>query len=151
MSAIKNNDIEKIQSLLDSEGEIGNDDNYGLSFAAKIGNLEVVKLFLKNEMFNPNSENNSAIKNAIKNGHFEIVKLLLNDERVDPTVNNNWAIRHLEFKFKNEYSELFRNQYTALINLLWSHQLIKKSLKDVLPDLYNELIIDDIKNKVEKF
>tara|TARA_Y100000034_G_scaffold99524_1_gene122299 strand:- start:350 stop:610 length:261 start_codon:yes stop_codon:yes gene_type:complete len=74
-------------------------------------------------------------KNDINN-----VKLLLNDKRVDPSDRNNWAIR---FAFKNKHFDI--------VNLLWQDQRIKNSLKNHDEELYNQLVKQDTKEKVDKF
>ncbi len=60
-------------------------------WASENGNLEVVKLLLKDKRVDPSVQNNSAIVWASQYGHLEVM-LLLADKRVNPSDKNNDAI-----------------------------------------------------------
>ena len=79
-------------------------------------------------------------KIAIENNDINKVKILLKNKKVDPSEYNNLAIRTAAYK-----------GYFDIVNLLWNDKRVKNTLKkDNLP-LYNQLIKEDIKNKVIKF
>ena len=64
-----------------------------LEIASDDGQLEMVKILLKDPRVDPSDDNNNSIRRASKNGHLEIVKLLLQDPRVDPSDGNNYSIK----------------------------------------------------------
>ena len=99
-----------------------------------------VKLLLKDKRVNPSDRNNWAIQLASQNGYFDIFKLLLEDNRVDPSDKNNCAIILAS-----------HNGHVAIVNLLWQDQRVKDTLKVDDKELYNELIKNDIKEKIEVF
>ena len=111
-------------------------------FDLAINNNDIknVKLLLKDKRVNPSNNNNSAILLASQNGHLEIVKLLLKDKRVDPSESVNYAI---------EYA--FKNGHLDIVKKIWRDKKIKLTLKNNNSELYNELIQEDIKNKVHGF
>ena len=106
----------------------------------KIGDVENVKLLLKDQRLNPSIYNNWAIRIASKIGEIDIVKLLLNDKRVNPSINANIAIKMA-----------FQNKHFDIVNILWQDQRVKDALKIDDKELYNELIKNDIKDKIEDF
>lgn len=141
---IENNDIENAQKLF-SDFEF----NYGfyvqiLQSNSKSGNLEIVKLIIDNNLVeDPSIDNNYALIMACSYGHLDIVKLLINDNRVvmlDIFDNENKAIQ-LAYQYK----------YFDIVDLLWSDERVKKTLKHDNIKLYDTLISNDIKNKVEVF
>jgi hypothetical protein len=139
--AIKNNNIEKIKTIL--QQKIFNPsayNNYLIKMAANLGRLEIFTLLHNDPRTNPTTENDWAIRNASKNGHFAIVKLLLNDERVNPLTLQNSAIY---FAYNNNHQDI--------VQLLWKNKLIKKNLVKHEPKLYNILLENDIKNKISEF
>lgn len=73
--------------------------------AIENNHIEVVKLLLKDDRFDPVVDNNYAIRKASEHGHVEVVKLLLQDPRVDPTVDNNYTIKYAS---KNGYVEVVK-------------------------------------------
>ena len=62
--------------------------------ASEYGNLEVVKMLLKDPRIDPSAYNKEAIRVALRNERLEVVKLLLQDPRVDPSAKDNEAIRY---------------------------------------------------------
>ena len=68
------------------------------------------------------------------------LETLLSFEEVDPSVLRNWAI-----------SEANASSLDDIVDILWSHQKVKDSLKEDHPDLYNQLIQKDIAKKIKDF
>ena len=104
------------------------------------GDIENFNLLMKNKEVNPADDNNKAIVLASRSGHFDIVKLLLNDKRVNPSDCYNSSIIAA--------SDI---GYFDIVNLLWQDQKVKDTLKIDDKELYNELIKNDIKDKIEDF
>jgi ankyrin repeat protein len=67
--------------------------NFPIRWAAKNGEVEMVRNLLNNNLVDPSADKNYAIRWASYNGHIDVVRLLLSDKRVDPSDNNNHAIR----------------------------------------------------------
>jgi hypothetical protein len=99
-----------------------------------------VKLLLKKMFVNPSIYNNQAIEISSKNGYTDIVELLLKDKRVNPTEDNNYAI-----------IGAFKNKQNNVVTLLWNDQRVKDTLKKSDTKIYNEMIAQEIKNKIGKF
>lgn len=127
----------------------------------KENDIENVKSLLKNKKVDVSAEDNWAIELASTSGHFDIVKLLLDDKRVDPTDNRNWTIQST---YKKAYYDIldsvnkknfnifsFNNEYVNIIKLLWKDERVKSSLKNDDDELYEELIKQDISDKIEGF
>jgi ankyrin repeat protein len=79
-----------LELLLDNERI---DLKYAIEFASFCGNVQIVKLLLKNSRLNPSCRNNRPIRRACERGHLIVVKLLLSDSRVNPADNHNEAVR----------------------------------------------------------
>eukprot|EP01119_Soliformovum_irregulare_P023176 TRINITY_DN8069_c0_g1_i2.p1 TRINITY_DN8069_c0_g1~~TRINITY_DN8069_c0_g1_i2.p1 ORF type:complete len:188 (+),score=17.42 TRINITY_DN8069_c0_g1_i2:155-718(+) len=62
-------------------------------WACETGNIERVKLLLKDPRVDPSDFHNYSLQYACKNGHLEIVKVLMKDPRVDPGAFHNYALR----------------------------------------------------------
>jgi len=73
--------------------------------AIKYGNLQAVKVFMKDKRIDPSREASEAIIRASSYGHIDIVKLLLKDGRADPGAVNNAAI---EYASKNGHADVVR-------------------------------------------
>lgn len=58
-----------------------------------IGQIEVVKMLLKDPRVDPADVDSCALWYAASYGHLEIVRLLLEDGRVDPTVLGCMALQ----------------------------------------------------------
>ena len=68
--------------------------NHGsIRWSARFGNVDLVKMFLKDERVDPSADDNYAIIKSAENGHLDVVEFLLKDERVDPSAKDNFAIR----------------------------------------------------------
>jgi ankyrin repeat protein len=111
-----------------------------IQYACQYGSTALVKLLLNNKTIEPSKELDWSIIRASTNGHHNIVKLLLNDERINPTVEKNQAIINA-----------FKGRYRKTVKLLWDDTRVKNTLKKDYIDLYNELVKNDIKNKVKEF
>lgn len=127
----------------------------------KENDIKMVESLLKNKKIDVSAENNWAIELASTSGHFEMVKLLLNDKKVNPADNRNWTIQST---YKKAYYDIldsvnkknfnifsFNNKYINIVKLLWRDERVKNSLKNDDDELYNELIKQDISNKIELF
>lgn len=65
---------------------------YSFENVSKCGLVDDVKLFLKDEEFNPGRGHNAAIRLASEYGRTDVVKTLLDDSRVNPGDGNNAAL-----------------------------------------------------------
>jgi ankyrin repeat protein len=108
--------------------------------AVSLGHTDIVKLLLNDSRIDPSIDENDALQFAAQKGHTDIVKLLLKDKRVDPTGALNHSIKYA-FSYNN----------LDIVDILWDDNRVKNTLKHDAPRIYNELILKDIKNKVEKF
>jgi len=95
IEAIKNNDIERVKTLLQDKGvDPSAYNNIAIIIAAMNGYTEIVKILLKDKRVDPSAWNNQAIRYAAENGRMEVVRLLLRDGRADPSTLDNYAIRY---------------------------------------------------------
>jgi hypothetical protein len=114
--------------------------NKAIRIATQHGYIEIVQALLNDPRIDPTEWNDFALgTNAVK-GNFEMLTLLINDKRIDPTVQKNQSI-YTCYKFKHMDSVL----------LFWNQQSVKDTLKNDHPSLYNELIKEDIKEKIKYF
>ena len=77
---------------------------------------------------------------TIKNNDINNVELLLKNEKINPSKDNNYAVQLAS-----------ENGHIDIVNLLWQDQRVKDTLKVDDKELYNELIKNDIKEKIEVF
>ena len=77
---------------------------------------------------------------SIKNNNIENINFFLNNSRFNPAINRNNGIRMAA-----------DNELYNIVNLLWQDQRVKDTLKVDDKELYNELIKNDIKEKIEVF
>lgn len=89
-------------------------DNSVLYFFIDNGNTEIVKLLIKQKIFNLCIDDNYAIQTAVKHRHIEIVKLLLKCLEINPMANNNYAIK-----------EAIENGDVEIIKLLMNDERVK--------------------------
>ena len=99
-----------------------------------------LKDLLKNKKIDPSVQGNWAIRVASLHGYNEIIEMLMEDERVDPTVYDNYAILKA-----HSYS------HDDCVNLLWTDNRVKQHLKIQEPELYNTLLVRNVKNKIKDF
>ena len=67
------------------------------------GNIELVKLMLKDPRVDPNAYEGYPLRRAIDYRNIELVELLLSDKRTDPSMRRNCALR---FASKNGFTEI---------------------------------------------
>jgi hypothetical protein len=108
--------------------------------AAKNGNTDIVKLFLKDKNLNVNDLSSYAFCHSSENGHFDIVQLLINDKRTNVTARSNYPIR-----------KAFSAQKHNVVQLLWKIKRIRDTLKVSDNVLYNILLKESMKNKINGF
>lgn len=137
---IEDNDINNAQILLNNF-----EFHYGfyvqiLQSASRKGNFDIAKIILDNNLADPSTDNNIALVTACSYGFFKIVNLLLSDNRVNPEDNENTAI-----KLAYEY------EHFDIVDLLWKYERVRKNLENDHKELYDELIKQDISNKIEGF
>ena len=139
--ACEQNNLNLAKSLINCDDVEANWNNSCTLYSCVMrGHLDIVKLLIENGADPSYGGKNDLIKNSSVAGNIDIVSYLLSDERVDPTSEENYAIT---FAHKREYIDI--------VKLLWNDKRVKNTLKkDNLP-LYNQLIKEDIKNKVIKF
>ena len=121
MEASKNNHTKVVKRLLEAGA---NPDNRTFFNACNNGNVEVVKILLKDYGIDPSSNDNIALLAACRGGNLKIVDLLLNDPRVDPSAQNNGALI-----IASEYGHL------KVVERLLSHahfHLTSDSIKEAL-------------------
>ena len=139
--AIENNNVKQVALLLKEKNvDPSFESNLSIRSAAYDGSFEIIKLLLNDKRVNPSDNNNDALIYASENGDLETVKLLIKDNRVDPSGDNNKAIQsaHLDKKYN-------------VVSFLWNNEIVKNKLKNDNLDLHNELIKQDIKDKVAGF
>jgi hypothetical protein len=102
--------------------------------------LNVFEHLLTHTEVNPSKNNNHSIILASREGLIGFMELLLNDPRVNPSDDKNAAI-HLAYY----------NKHDDCIALLWSDKRVRNTLLNDFPDIYNELIQKDIKEKLADF
>jgi hypothetical protein len=113
---------------------------YDIMYAVEDNNIEKIKELLTLTDISPAYNDNNPIGTAAESGCLEIVRLLLNDPRVDPSDSSNYAIKLAH-----------HNSATETVELLWSDQRVKDTLKKDKIELYNQLMKEDIKNKISEF
>jgi ankyrin repeat protein len=139
-NALENNHIEKVRKAIKKDiNTLSYNYNHALQVASEFGYIDIFKMLL-NTPANPAYDNDFAIQISSENGHTEMVEILLNDPRVNPSNDHNCAIRWA-----------YSNEQTHIVELLWKNEKIKNTLKNDNIDLYNKLVKQDIKNKVNKF
>jgi ankyrin repeat protein len=142
--AVNSNDINKVKLLLNKEKKVSSFsnhiNNYAIIIASKRGNIDIVKLLLKDKRFDLSESEFMAFRYASQYGHIEVIKLLLKQKGIKINTCENYAIVNA-----------FINKHTSIVNLLWQYEIIKNTLKKDKKELYNNLIKQDIKNKIETF
>jgi ankyrin repeat protein len=167
---IVENDIENVKILLNDKNIIPSKNS--IRYSSENGYIEILKLLLKNKNINPSSGGNMALLCAAKYGHADIVEVLLKDPRIDPNKDfGNWSIieaasnghhKVIEVLLKDPRTDpthsnniSIRKSHTSnfieTYLALWKDKRVRNTLEKDLPDLYNELIEDEIKNKLNKF
>ena len=83
--------LETVQELLQGALKVVDDP---IRWAAAQGHLEITRLLLKDDRFNPAHHGNLALCLAVRHGHLPIVALLLKNAKVDPCDRNHESIRN---------------------------------------------------------
>jgi hypothetical protein len=115
---------------------------------------------------------NNIINKAIENGNFKIFKALMLDDRISAEFYYNGSIEKasrsgnfeiVEFLFKDKHTENYAFEDSDAIELsvesgnekitsfLWKNDILKESLKYDNIDLYNELKLKYIEDKIAMF
>jgi len=81
-----------VEEALQEGADPSFDDQSAFNIACDYGNIEIVKLLLKDERVDPSDL--TGFMWALESNHFDIMKLLLKDKRVNPSINNNEAIKY---------------------------------------------------------
>ena len=90
IDAVQNNDLFTFKSFFNNEKFNPSFlKDWAIRYSAEVGNIDIVKLLIKDERVNINSCNNTPIINALKSGHTEIVHLLWNDKRVKSSLKKD--------------------------------------------------------------
>ena len=90
IDAVKNNNLPLFKSFFNSkEFDPSFLEDWSIRYSSEVGNIDIVKLLLKDERVNPSSCNNSPITDALKYNHTEIIQLLWNDQRVKKSLQKN--------------------------------------------------------------
>jgi hypothetical protein len=139
--SILDNNIDIFKLLIkDRDVDPSKDDNWAIFNAIEYGYIDIVKLLLNDKRVNPNNsfkEHGNTIRQAAEYNHIKIVELLLMDKRADPSLHGNIAI----ISASDE----------KIIKLLLNDDRVKKTLTDCDLNLCNEIILKNIKNKVNIF
>jgi hypothetical protein len=142
-------------------------------------NLIEVKTLLKDKAINPAQNNNTAIGSASAKGFYDMVRLLLNDPRVDPSDNNShsllWSVQNkyvdvalllledgrvdatiyknscISKSFYALNDESMKSKMNELIYALWNYKNVKENLMNDNSLVYNNLVTNIIKNKLNQF
>jgi thiamine biosynthesis protein ThiC len=168
--AISINNLEKVKKLLlNNELNINVRNNYGLNNATSKGFFEIIELLLKNHKFD-NISANECILLAAKKGHFNLIKLFI-EKRVITTSTKNDIIRfcsqngnlyiinfmlkqkNVNPSYKKNISIMyaFQNNYSDIVNLLWSFKEVKDTLQKDYNELFEILKKQDLKLKIGNF
>ena len=131
-----------IQSLFDQgfdpNAEIYNNGDYLINYAIKYNSIDVIKVFLKNDKFDPTINDNFLLKISCEKGWFDIVQLLLENKRVNPACDRNYPIRlAMKYKRDNIVKLLLTNKHVR--RNMWKVKLLEPknlSYKDIIDDRY---------------
>ena len=140
-TASKHNQIKVVNFLLndhrtDSLIEL----DFALELASEFGHIEIVKLLLNDKKIKNYDGYGISLVKASKNGHINIVKILLDSNIVDcGYVGIDAILTSMKYK------------YTEVTLLLFENKDVKNDLKNHRIELYNELMKENIQNKVNKF
>ena len=152
IKAVNNNDLSTVKNLLkDKKIHPQKDNNDALYIASQNGYLDIVKLLLKDKRVDPSNHSNQHFRVAAIFGHFNVALILLNDKRVNPTDCNNQAISQTALKYGDPNYKPIQKSYPRLTKLLWKDKRVKNSLKYDDSDLYEKLLLNDVKNKINNF
>lgn len=124
-TSVFNNQLAIVEYLLSLPASFGIDpttnNQYCIARAASNGNVEMVKLLLRDPRVKPEADENYALVDAAFEGHTQVVEILLKDPRVLPSVPNNNAIRMAA-----------ANEHLDIVKLLLTRIEPSKGSKDAL-------------------
>ena len=171
-TAVHNNELSTVINLLKNKDLILEDClGFTIRHISENGQTKILKLLLKDKRFDPCMNKNMAMDLALQLEQYKFIEILLNDPRIDPAIDNNFLIRRLANDnniklikriLKNSMVDpsigdnyciriAFSNGNKKLVDFLWCEQQVKLTLKNDDLEIYNELIQEDIKRKLNKF
>ena len=166
---IRDNNFKRAMRLIEEEKEI---DYYAAILnCIKKSKIKLLRAIIKNTDVDPSINNNAAFKLALERRKITVIKCLLEDDRVDPNVDNNFILNRCCMYKKNKLAEVLINHKKTILNannnkaiylaytnknfeivdLLFSFDSVKESVKLDHPDIYNYLISVEIKKKMLNF
>jgi ankyrin repeat protein len=125
-----------VQEALDEGADPSKDNNFAILLASGNGNLEIVKLLLKDKRVNPAARNNLAIQCASYNGYLEVVKLLLSDKRVRDSLDKKYLeeyekqINTLKEGFSDYLKPKSKEEIENIINTISKDELLLLGVRD---------------------
>ena len=139
---IPRTDLSHITSgkILNLAKEISNENMEKFKLAIRNGDLDMVKILLLDNQFDPSYDSNHAIRVASKQGHMEIVKILLLDPRVNPTDSDNSAIRLAS-----------QNNHPGIVKLLIPKTDLSKITDEKILNIAKEMATEENKALFNKF
>jgi ankyrin repeat protein len=139
-----NNDLEATELLLQNKNfNPFEKSNQPFVRAAQLGQLELIKLFIKyaDKSFNENNQDAiDAFYDACASGHFSVVEFLMTEYNINPSEDMNQA-SHMAMEAESY----------DILDLFWKDKRIKDTLKSDEPWIYNHIKLRNFKNKVNQF
>ena len=140
-SAVQYLDYKEVEALIeDPNVDINEGESTAWKFIILNGDFDLFKLFLDKGNIDPTIQDNYALYNSVKFSHIKILKYLLNIDNIDPSIDD-FCIIHKALEYKNKEN----------INILLSHPKIKPHLIKAKPELYKELMSENIQYKMGNF
>ena len=170
--AIRKNDFNTVSRFLKDYSFLkANAYNNFLRRPAKRGQIEMVKLLLEDNFLIRKDQVNLAINVASGKGHTDLVKLLLADLRVDyldlnlhqslafssehghiDVVNILIADERVDYSFCNSaVDKAYEEDQFCVLKVLLENKIIEKKIKEEDLELYNEITLCLIQNKINIF
>jgi hypothetical protein len=135
---IQRNNLNEIKKIINNENS--DYEQFIFGYASQIGRIDVIKLLINDISINPSNNDNLPIKLASVNGYLDIAELLLTDNRVNPSTQKNRAIQ-----------DAYNNRFYNIVKVLWNDNRVKESLEQDNHFLFNELVKNDVKEKIFNF
>jgi ankyrin repeat protein len=119
---------EIFKEMLSFENINPNEDNHTFKIAAQYGNIEIIKLLLKDKRVILAEINKATIlRQAAINNHFDIVELLLKSDFNPSSFKNKIIISCLNFGCD------------SMVSFLWENKSIKDTLESDNEKVFNEI------------